>query len=225
MPSESVPSSAADATFAAELSAALRKHGLRGAYAEKLQAEWLGHYANLRDSLPAEEAIARLGSPEELAASAARSRFEGRWWCASPVVSGIVAGFGAFLLVTVLSLLPVMSVLDAKASWTWTFVEYYAQAFNWLGALVGLIALGWLTGRLSSPPRFRQAMLISFTLLVLTLSMDFNAPIGGPGTGSFIFGALADVGDALSSQLMVYLLLLFRVAVFVIAFRWCRRAA
>jgi hypothetical protein len=225
MPSESVPSSAADATFAAELSAALRKHGLRGAYAEKLQAEWLGHYANLRDSLPAEEAIARLGSPEELAASAARSRFEGRWWCASPVVSGIVAGFGAFLLVTVLSLLPVMSVLDAKASWTWTFVEYYAQAFNWLGALVGLIALGWLTGRLSSPPPFRQAMLISFTLLVLTLSMDFNAPIGGPGTGSFIFGALADVGDALSSQLMVYLLLLFRVAVFVIAFRWCRRAA
>ena len=59
--------------FAAELSAVLRKHGLRGAYAEKLQAEWLGHYANLRDSLPAEEAIARLGSPEELAASAARS--------------------------------------------------------------------------------------------------------------------------------------------------------
>ncbi len=225
MPSESVPSSAADATFAAELSAALRKHGLRGAYAEKLQAEWLGHYANLRDSLPAEEAIARLGSPEELAASAARSRFEGRWWCAAPVVSGIVAGFGAFLLVTVLSLLPVMSVLDAKASWTWTFAEYYAQAFNWLGALVGLIALGWLTGRLSSPPRFRRTMLIAFAVLVLMLSMDFNAPHGGPGTGSFNFGALVDVGRSFTSQLMVYLLLAFRLAVFVIAFRWCRRAA
>ena len=225
MPSESVPSSAADVTFAAELSAALRKHGLRGAYADKLQAEWLGHYANLRDSLPAEEAIARLGSPEELAAAAARSRFEGRWWCAAPVVSGMFAGFIAFLLVTALFLLPVMSVLDAKASWTWTFVEYYAQAFNWLGALVGLVALGWLTGRLSSPPRFRRTMLISFAVLVLMLSMDFNAPIGGPGTGSFVFGALADVGDTLSSQLMVYLLMLFRVAVFVIAFRWCRRAA
>jgi hypothetical protein len=225
MPSESVQSSAADMTFAAELSGALGKHGLRGAYAEKLQAEWLGHYANLRDSLPAEEAIARLGSPEELAASAARSRFEGRWWCAAPVISGILAGFVAFLLVMMLSLLPVMSVLDAKASWTWTFAEYYAQAFNWLGALVGLVALGWLTGRLSSPPRFRRAMLISFALMVLTLSMDFNAPHGGPGTGSFVFGALADVGDTLSSQLMVCLLLLFRVAVFVIAFRWCRRAA
>ena len=222
MPSESVPSSAADAMFAAELSAVLRKHGLRGAYAEKLQAEWLGHYANLRDSLPAEEAIARLGSPEELAASAARSRFEGRWWCASPVASGILSGFVAFLCMTALSLMPVMFVLDAESSWKWGFAEYYAQVFNWLGALTALSAS---RGRLSSPPRFRQAMLISFTLLVLTLSMDFNAPIGGPGTGSFILGALADVGDTLSSQLMVYLLLLFRVAVFVIAFRWCRRAA
>jgi hypothetical protein len=225
MPSELVPCGLADTTFAAELSAALRKHGLRGAYADKLRAEWLGHYANLRDSLPAEEAIARLGAAEELAASAARSRFEGRWWCASPVASGILSGFVAFLCMTALSLMPVMFVLHAESSWKWGFAEYYAQVFNWLGALTGLIALGWLTGRLSSPPRFRQAMLISFTLLVLTLSMDFNAPHGGPGTGSFILGPLADVGDTLSSQLMVYLLLLFRVAVFVIAFRWCRRAA
>jgi hypothetical protein len=225
MPSESVPTSAADATFAAELSAALRKHGLRGAYAEKIQAEWLGHYANLRDSLPAEEAIARLGSPEELAAAAARSRFEGRWWCAAPVVSGMFAGFIAFLLVTALFLLPVMSVLDAKASWTWTFAECYAQVFNWLGALASLVALGWLTGRLSSPPRFRRAMLISFALLVLMLSMDFNAPHGGPGTGSFNFGALVDVGNSFTSQLMVYLLLAFRLAIFAVAFRWWRRAA
>ncbi len=126
---------------------------------------------------------------------------------------------------TALSLMPVMFVLHAESSWKWGFAEYYAQVFNWLGALTGLIALGWLTGRLSSPPRFRQAMLISFTLLVLTLSMDFNAPIGGPGTGSFVFGALLDVGDTLSSQLMVYLLMVFRLAVFVSAFRWCRRAA
>ena len=225
MPSELVPCGLADTTFAAELSAALRKHGLRGAYADKLRAEWLGHYANLRDSLPAEEAIARLGSPEELAAAAARSRFEGRWWCAAPAVSGMFAGFIAFLLVTALFLLPVMSVLDAKASWTWTFAECYAQAFNWLGALVGLIALGWLTGRLSSPPRFRRTMLIAFAILVLMLSMDFSAPHGGPGTGSFNFGALVDVGNSFTSQLMFYLLLAFRVAVFVIAFRWCRRAA
>jgi hypothetical protein len=225
MPSEFVPRGDADMMFAAELSAALRKHGLRGAYAEKLQAEWLGHYANLRDSLPAEESIARLGYAEELAASAARSKFEGRWWCASPVVSGILAGFVAFLFVSVLSLLPVMFVLDAlESSWKWSFAGYYAQIFNWLGALVGLVALGWLTGRLSSPPRFRRTMLVSFALLFLMISMDFKAPIGGPGTGSFVFGALSDVGDTLSSQLMVYLLL-FRVAVFVIAFRWCRRAA
>lgn len=225
MPSEFVPRGDADTMFAAELSAALRRHGLRGAYAEKLQAEWLGHYANLRDSLPAEEAIARLGSAEELAASAARSRFEGRWWCAAPVVTGILAGFVALLFVSVLSLLPVMFVLDAESSWKWSFAGYYAQIFNWLGALLGLVALGWLTGRLSSPPRFRRTMLVSFALLVLLLSMDFKAPIGGPGTGSFSFGVLVNNGDAFASQLVTCLLLTFRVIVFVVAFRWHRRAA
>ncbi len=64
MPSDAAVRVDADATFAAELKVALRKEGLRGAYAAKLQAEWLGHYANLRDSLTAGEAIARLGSPD-----------------------------------------------------------------------------------------------------------------------------------------------------------------
>ncbi|MFM7240927.1 MAG: hypothetical protein ACKO3A_02265 [Opitutia bacterium] len=225
MPSDFVPRGAADSTFAAELSAALRQHGLRGAYARKLRAEWLGHYANLRDSLPAEEAIAQLGSPEELAASAARSRFEGRWWCAAPVASGILAGFIAFIFVTALSPLPLMLLVNFEASWKWGLAECYAQAFNWLGALAGLAGLGWLTGRLSTPPCFRRTMLISFALLVLMLSMDFNAPSGGPGTGSFTFGVIAGFGDTFSSQLMFYLLLSFRLAVFAVALRWCRRAA
>ncbi len=225
MPSESVPSSAADETFAAELSAALRKHGLRGAYAEKLQAEWLGHYANLRDSLPAEEAIARLGSPEELAASAARSRFEGRWWCAAPVVSGILGGILFSVGFIVFSVLPVFFALRGDPAWGWTAVTIYAQLFNVLGGLAAILILFWASGRYSSPPRFRQALMLSFAVLVLFLTMDFNAPGGQPGTGSFSFGALVDAAGTLPTQLMIYLLLAFRLTVFVIAFRWCRRAA
>jgi hypothetical protein len=217
MRSDAAVSVDADATFATELKAALRREGLRGAYAAKLQAEWLGHYANLRDSLTGREAIVRLGSPDALAASAARTRFEGHWWCAWPVVAGVLAGVAAFLLATALCLMPPMFLLDPAVAWTWSVTAAYAQVFNWLGALAGLIALGWATGRLSSPPRFRRALLLSFALLGLTLSMVFNPPSGGPGTGSFVFGSFVGAND--------YLLLAFRLAVFVAAFRWCRRAA
>ena len=207
----------ADTTFAAELKSALHREGLRGAYAAKLQAEWLGHYANLRDNSTAEEAIARLGSPDELAASAARTRFEGRWWCAWPVAAGVLAGVTAFLLATLFCLTPLTFLLDPEVAWTLSFTAAYAQVFNWFGALAGLIALGWVTGRLSSPPRFRRALILSFALLVLTLSMIFNPPSGGPGTGSFVFGSFVGAPDSL--------LLAFRFAVFVAAFQWCRRAA
>jgi len=217
MRSEDATGVDADAAFAAELKVALRRRGLRGAYAEKLQAEWLGHYANLRDNSTAEEAIARLGSPDELAASAARTRFEGRWWCAWPVASGVLAGLAAFLLATLFCLTPLTFLLDPEVAWTLSFTSAYAQVFNWFGALAGLIALGWVTGRLSSPPRFRRALILSFALLVLTLSMIFNPPSGGPGTGSFVFGSFVGAPD--------YLLLAFRLAVFVAAFQWCRRAA
>ena len=213
----------ADAAFAAELKVALRREGLRGAYAAKLQAEWLGHYANLRDNSTAEEAIARLGSPDELAASAARTRFEGRWWCAWPVASGVSAGLAAFLLATALGLMPVMFILDPKVAWTWGLVEGYAHLFNWLGALAGLLTRVWCTGRCSSPPPFRRALILSFALPVLILAMDFKAPSGGPGTGSFSLGAYLGFGYDLSP--VDYLLLAFRLAVFVAAFRWCRRAA
>ena len=217
MHSEAATGVDADAAFAGELKVALRRRGLRGAYAEKLQAEWLGHYANLRDNSTAEEAIARLGSPDELAASAARTRFEGRWWCAWPVASGVLAGLAAFLLATALCLTPLTFLLDPEVAWTLSFTAAYAQVFNWFGALAGLIALGWVTGRLSSPPRFRRALILSFALLVLTLSMIFNPPSGGPGTGSLVFGSFVGAPD--------YLLLAFRLAVFVAAFQWCRRAA
>ncbi len=223
MRSEDATGVDADAAFAAELKVALRSQGLRGAYAAKLQAEWIGHYANLRDNLTAEEAVARLGSPDELAASAARTRFEGRWWCAWPVAAGVSAGLAAFLLATGLCLTPVMFILNPAVAWTWGLVEVYAHLFNWLGALAGLMALVWFTGRCSSPPRFRRALLLSFAIPLLVLAMDFKAPTGGPGTGSFTLGAYLGFGYDLTS--IDYLLVTFRVAVVVAAFRWSRRAA
>ncbi len=224
MPSEFVPRGDADTMFAAELSAALSKHGLRGAYAKKLQAEWLGHYANLRDTLPAEEAISRLGSAEDLAAAAARSRFEGRWWCAAPVVSGILSGFLVFLLMPALSVLPIFILSAVDASWAWDSAEYYACCFNWFGELTGLVVLGWLTGRMSNPPGFRRALIITFAMLMLMVSMDVHAPRNGPGTGWFTFGLGVD-HHAYSSLPLLSVLLAFRLLIFAAVFRWCRRVA
>ena len=56
----------------ADLLRELKARGIRGAYARRLAAEWVDHYRNLAEVMPAQEALARLGKPGELAQAAAR---------------------------------------------------------------------------------------------------------------------------------------------------------
>lgn len=242
MRTESPIADQAEARFTADLRAALSRQGIRGAYAEKLRAEWQEHYASLRQEMSPTEACARLGSPEELAAAAARIRFAGKFWCQHPVLFGSLMALGLFLVVSALSLTPVIVVTFLPDSpshslvsgyvtdYNWFVAESsnfklmnaYVEAFNWLGAAVVILLAFWLTGRFSSPPRFRIACLSVFSASLLLLTMEFNPPLKGPGSGSFLFGALApDYGS--SGQFLIWLLILVRVGIFAWVVRQLRR--
>lgn len=224
MRSEKTSEDQAEPRFAADLLAALNRQGIRGAYAQKLSAEWREHFTSLCQEMSPAEALARIGSPEELAAAAARTRFAGKLWCQHPVLFGSLAALGLFLVVSAVSLLPILGVALATGNPTLGFVDAYVEAFNWLGAAVLILLAFWLTGRFSSPPRFRIACLSFFSALLLLLTMNFNPPLNGPGSGSFQVGALTpDYG--ISGQFLIWLLILVRLGIFAWVVRQLRRTA
>lgn len=220
MRSENPTADQAEARLKADLRTALSRHGIRGAYAEKLSAEWQEHYASLCQEMSPTEALARLGSPEELAASAARTRFAEKFWCQHPVLFGSLTALGFFMLTVAIVILPILGIAQTTDNPAFGFLNAYVWSFNWLGAGSLILLAFWLSGRLSSPPRFRIALLSVFSVLTLLLSMDFNPPLSGPGTGSFMFGALA---PDYSSHFLIWMLVMLRLGVFAYVIRSLRR--
>jgi len=222
MRSEIPTADQAEIRFAEDLATALSRQGIRGAYAQKLSAEWREHYASLCQEMSPAEALARLGSPDELAAAAAQTRFAGKFWCDYPVIFGSLSALGLFMLTAAVVVLPILGIAQSTGNPGFGFVDAYVWSFNWLGAGMLILLAFWLSGRLSSPPRFRMALLSVFSVLTLTLSMDFNPPLSGPGSGSFMFGALApDYGTA--GQFLVWMLVMLRLGVFAYVIRSLRR--
>lgn len=220
MRSEIPTADQAEIRFAEELATALSRQGIRGAYAQKLSAEWREHYASLCQEMSPAEAQARLGSPDELAAAAAQARFAGKFWCDYPMIFGSLSALGLFMLAVAIVILPILGVVQTTDNPAFGFLNAYVWSFNWLGAGSLILLAFWLSGRLSSPPRFRIALLSVFSVLTLILSMDFNPPLSGPGTGSFMFGAVA---PDYSSHFLIWTLVILRLGVFAYVIRNLRR--
>ena len=183
MRSENPTADQAEARLKADLRTALSRHGIRGTYAEKLSAEWQEHYASLCQEMSPTEALARLGSPEELAASAARTRFAENFWCQHPVLFGSLTALGLFMLTAAVVCLPIIGIVHNRSALN-DFVYVYVWAFDLLGVGSLILLAFWLSGRLSSPPRFRIVLLSIFSALILLMNMDFN-PNLSPASGDW----------------------------------------
>ena len=229
MRSENPTADQAEARLKADLRTALSRHGIRGAYAEKLRAEWQEHYASLCQEMSPTEALARLGSPEELAASAARTRFAEKFWCQHPVLFGSLTALGLFMLTAAVVYLPIIGIVYNTSALD-DFVYVYVWSFNWLGAGSLILLAFWLSGRLSSPPRFRIVLLSIFSALILMMSMDFNSNLGLSedwAVHSWAVHIILAWGKApsfaSSSQFAFWMLLMLRLGVFAYVIRSLRR--
>ena len=230
MRSEIPTADQAEIRFAEELATALSRQGIRGAYAQKLSAEWREHYASLCQEMSPAEAQARLGSPDELAAAAAQARFAGKFWCDYPVFFGSLAALGLFMLTAAIVILPILGVVQTTDNPAFGFLNAYVWSFNWLGAGSLILLAFWLSGRLSSPPRFRIALLSVFSVLTLMMSMDFNSNLGLSedwAAHSWAVHIMLAWGKApsfaSSSQFAFWTLLMLRLGVFAYVIRSLRR--
>lgn len=215
MRSPIVQDAAADKCFTEELRLALRRQGLRGAVAQEKLAEGLEHYLKARQGLSAAETVAKVGTPHELAVVASRDYFKRKFWCAYPVLFGMLAGGALLVVACVASILPIYWATKGPYL---GFMEAYVWSFNWFGPIAMVLLAAWATGRTSLPPLFRGSLLLVFSPLVLVLLMRFSPPLAGPGTGSFDFGTwFPDVGP--DGQPFVWGLILLRVITLAVTVR------
>jgi hypothetical protein len=207
----------------ADLLRELKARGIRGAYARRLAAEWVDHYRNLAEVMPALEAFARLGKTGELAQAAAEERFGGRWWWRFPASAGILWGILAWFVSMGWVSMPVLAALHGLMPVSG--LKWFAPAFNWVGPLIIFTVAWWLSDNLSSPRAFRRSLLITLGGLLTFTIMSFQMPAAsGASPGSVTMGLTANPGIDHDTQIWIPGLIVIRMALLAGFIFWFRRS-
>jgi len=184
-------------SFVFKMRAALRRQGVWGSRSARLLQEWTDHVREDvthrveegADPVSAEAAAWRaLGSPDELAAHAARELAAGTWigrhpWLAGLVMPVLVLGltlatvlFGGAWLGGLLSGPHAQQVNLA-------LLEWWARTFNWLPWLLAMAWLAWVAVRMPGGWKLFWITAVALTLCSTAFQMNIKPPLNGPGSG------------------------------------------
>lgn len=184
-------------SFVFKMRAALGRQGVWGSRAERLLQEWTDHVREDvihrveegADPVSAEAAAWRaLGSPDELAAHAARELAAGTWigrhpWLAGLVMPVLVLGL---TLATVLfggAWLGGLILNTAQQQFNLSILEWWARTFNWLPWLLAMAWLAWVAVRMPGGWKLFWITAVALTLCSTAFQMNIKPPLNGPGSG------------------------------------------
>jgi hypothetical protein len=208
-----------DATIIAELRMALRRQGVWGARAERLMQDWTGHVRE--DAVRREEegsapeaardaAWRALGSPDMLAATAARELVRSSWLGRHPWLGGLALpalGWIAVVAVVLCAPAPLISLLvdhdplHADPSTLSATMVSWQQAFNWLPWLLSMAWLARIAARMPGGWKLFWVTAIVLALCSPSVHMTVIPRLHGPGSGKILFfwptGLLGMIASAL----------------------------